>query len=109
MRWTYALERWRHVRVILPMPAASKDKLWYSIEQGSVHLLVMSTEHPWSEKSEQVCINQQLHGAPCPISEFLQFYVAAVSIISYINLQNYTHILHADVVNILLISTIGWK
>ncbi|KAM0858001.1 hypothetical protein ACQ4PT_048104 [Festuca glaucescens] len=30
-----------------PMPAAGKDKPWYSIEQGSVHFLVMSTEHPW--------------------------------------------------------------
>ncbi|KAI4995716.1 hypothetical protein ZWY2020_037764 [Hordeum vulgare] len=38
-----------------PMPAAGKDKPWYSIEQGSVHFIVMSTEHPWSEKSEQVC------------------------------------------------------
>ncbi|XP_051226314.1 probable inactive purple acid phosphatase 27 [Lolium perenne] len=36
-----------------PMPAAGKDKPWYSIEQGSVHFLVMSTEHSWSEKSEQ--------------------------------------------------------
>ncbi|KAL6853503.1 hypothetical protein ACP4OV_019532 [Aristida adscensionis] len=36
-----------------PMPAASKDKPWYSIEQGSVHFIVMSTEHEWSEKSEQ--------------------------------------------------------
>ncbi|KAM3333122.1 hypothetical protein ACQJBY_028310 [Aegilops geniculata] len=36
-----------------PMPAAGKDKPWYSIEQGSVHFIVMSTEHPWSEKSEQ--------------------------------------------------------
>jgi hypothetical protein len=43
-----------------PMPAAGKDKPWYSIEQGSVHFLVMSTEHPWSDKSEQVCVNQQL-------------------------------------------------
>ncbi|KAL5219707.1 hypothetical protein ABZP36_024420 [Zizania latifolia] len=34
------------------MPA-SKDKPWYSIEQGSVHFIVMSTEHEWSEKSEQ--------------------------------------------------------
>jgi hypothetical protein len=38
-----------------PMPAASKDKPWYSIEQGSVHFVVISTEHEWSEKSEQVC------------------------------------------------------
>jgi len=37
-----------------PMPAVSKDKPWYSIEQGSVHFMVMSTEHEWSEKSEQV-------------------------------------------------------
>ena len=37
-----------------PMPAVSKDKPWYSIEQGTVHFIVMSTEHEWSEKSEQV-------------------------------------------------------
>ena len=37
-----------------PMPAAGKDKPWYSIEQGSVHFIVMSTEHSWSHKSEQV-------------------------------------------------------
>ncbi|GJM92846.1 hypothetical protein PR202_ga09350 [Eleusine coracana subsp. coracana] len=36
-----------------PMPIVSKDKPWYSIEQGSVHFVVMSTEHKWSEKSEQ--------------------------------------------------------
>ncbi|XP_062223822.1 probable inactive purple acid phosphatase 27 [Phragmites australis] len=36
-----------------PMPAVSKDKPWYSIEQGSVHFIVMSTEHEWSEKSQQ--------------------------------------------------------
>ncbi|XP_066309836.1 probable inactive purple acid phosphatase 27 [Miscanthus floridulus] len=36
-----------------PMPAVSKDKPWYSIEQGAVHFIVMSTEHEWSEKSEQ--------------------------------------------------------
>lgn len=37
-----------------PMPVVSKDKPWYSIEQGTVHFIVMSTEHEWSEKSEQV-------------------------------------------------------
>jgi hypothetical protein len=42
-----------------PMPAAGKDKPWYSIEQGSVHFIVMSTEHSWSEKSEQVCSSYQ--------------------------------------------------
>ncbi|WVZ68519.1 hypothetical protein U9M48_017451 [Paspalum notatum var. saurae] len=36
-----------------PMPIVAKDKPWYSIEQGSVHFIVMSTEHEWSEKSEQ--------------------------------------------------------
>ncbi|EES01609.1 probable inactive purple acid phosphatase 27 [Sorghum bicolor] len=35
------------------MPAVSKDKPWYSIEQGSIHFVVMSTEHKWSEMSEQ--------------------------------------------------------
>lgn len=42
------------------MPAVSKDKPWYSIEQGSVHFVVMSTEHKWSEKSEQVCNQLEL-------------------------------------------------
>ncbi|KAI4323479.1 hypothetical protein L6164_023078 [Bauhinia variegata] len=36
-----------------PMPTAGKDKPWYSIEQGSVHFTVISTEHDWSENSEQ--------------------------------------------------------
>jgi hypothetical protein len=36
-----------------PMPASGRDKPWYSIEQGSVHFVVMSTEHEWSEKSDQ--------------------------------------------------------
>ncbi|XP_062208628.1 nucleotide pyrophosphatase/phosphodiesterase-like [Phragmites australis] len=36
-----------------PMPTVSKDKPWYAIEQGSAHFVVMSTEHEWSEKSEQ--------------------------------------------------------
>ncbi|KAJ0980902.1 hypothetical protein J5N97_009157 [Dioscorea zingiberensis] len=35
------------------MPTASKDKPWYSIEQASVHFTVMSTEHDWTENSEQ--------------------------------------------------------
>ncbi|XP_014522753.1 probable inactive purple acid phosphatase 27 [Vigna radiata var. radiata] len=36
-----------------PMPTSAKDKPWYSIEQGSVHFTVISTEHDWSENSEQ--------------------------------------------------------
>lgn len=36
-----------------PMPTSEKDKPWYSIEQGSAHFTVISTEHDWSESSEQ--------------------------------------------------------
>ncbi|KAJ9558211.1 hypothetical protein OSB04_012825 [Centaurea solstitialis] len=36
-----------------PMPTPAKDKPWYSIEQGSVHFVVISTEHDWSQDSEQ--------------------------------------------------------
>lgn len=36
-----------------PMPTSAKDKPWYSIEQGSVHFTVISTEHDWLENSEQ--------------------------------------------------------
>uniref|UniRef100_A0A2N9EWH6 Purple acid phosphatase n=2 Tax=Fagus sylvatica TaxID=28930 RepID=A0A2N9EWH6_FAGSY len=36
-----------------PMPTPAKDKPWYSIEQASVHFIVISTEHDWSENSEQ--------------------------------------------------------
>ncbi|XP_010273364.1 PREDICTED: probable inactive purple acid phosphatase 27 [Nelumbo nucifera] len=36
-----------------PMPTVGKDKPWYSIEQGSVHFTVISTEHDWSVNSEQ--------------------------------------------------------
>ncbi|KAK7263945.1 hypothetical protein RJT34_31544 [Clitoria ternatea] len=36
-----------------PMPTEAKDKPWYSIEQASVHFTVISTEHDWSENSEQ--------------------------------------------------------
>ncbi|KAI3697484.1 hypothetical protein L6452_30547 [Arctium lappa] len=36
-----------------PMPTPAKDKPWYSIEQGSVHFVVISTEHEWSRNSEQ--------------------------------------------------------
>lgn len=39
-----------------PMPAPAKDKPWYSIEQGSVHFTVISTEHNWSQSSEQVYV-----------------------------------------------------
>ncbi|XP_028760592.1 probable inactive purple acid phosphatase 27, partial [Neltuma alba] len=35
------------------MPISAKDKPWYSIEQASVHFTVISTEHDWSENSEQ--------------------------------------------------------
>nr|QEZ88176.1 purple acid phosphatase 27 [Populus tomentosa] len=36
-----------------PMPTSAKDKPWYSIEQGPVHFTVISTEHDWTENSEQ--------------------------------------------------------
>ncbi|XP_026659661.2 probable inactive purple acid phosphatase 27 isoform X2 [Phoenix dactylifera] len=36
-----------------PMPTHAKDKPWYSIEQASVHFTVISTEHDWTENSEQ--------------------------------------------------------
>ncbi|KAG6630331.1 hypothetical protein CIPAW_13G010400 [Carya illinoinensis] len=36
-----------------PMPIQAKDKPWYSIEQASVHFTIISTEHDWSENSEQ--------------------------------------------------------
>ncbi|KMS99148.1 hypothetical protein BVRB_2g047460 [Beta vulgaris subsp. vulgaris] len=35
------------------MPTSSKDKPWYSIEQGPVHFTVISTEHDWKLGSEQ--------------------------------------------------------
>ncbi|WKA02221.1 hypothetical protein VitviT2T_020435 [Vitis vinifera] len=40
--WTY-----------FPMPTMEKQKPWYSIEQGSVHFTIISTEHDCSEDSEQ--------------------------------------------------------
>lgn len=43
-----------------PMPTPAKDKPWYSIEQGSVHITVISTEHEWSQNSEQVKIKQSI-------------------------------------------------
>ncbi|GAB2298933.1 hypothetical protein Dimus_033009 [Dionaea muscipula] len=36
-----------------PMPTLAKDKPWYSIEQGSIHFTIMSTEHDWTPNSEQ--------------------------------------------------------
>lgn len=36
-----------------PMPTQAKDKPWYSIEQAGVHFTVISTEHDWTENSEQ--------------------------------------------------------
>ncbi|KAE8686655.1 Detected protein of confused Function [Hibiscus syriacus] len=36
-----------------PMPTAEKDKPWYAIEQGPVHFTVISTEHDWTQNSEQ--------------------------------------------------------
>ncbi|RZC75902.1 hypothetical protein C5167_000160 [Papaver somniferum] len=36
-----------------PMPTSAKDKPWYSINQASIHFTVISTEHPWTENSEQ--------------------------------------------------------
>lgn len=43
-----------------PMPTPAKDKPWYSIEQGSVHITVISTEHEWSQNSEQVKIKHSI-------------------------------------------------
>ncbi|KAG0470185.1 hypothetical protein HPP92_016885 [Vanilla planifolia] len=36
-----------------PMPTMGKDKPWYSIEQATVHFTVISTEHDWTDNSEQ--------------------------------------------------------
>lgn len=36
-----------------PMPTSAKDKPWYSIEQASVHFIVISTKHSWFPNSEQ--------------------------------------------------------
>ncbi|ERN05081.1 probable inactive purple acid phosphatase 27 isoform X1 [Amborella trichopoda] len=36
-----------------PMPSSSKDKPWYSIDMGSIHFTVISTEHDWTQESEQ--------------------------------------------------------
>ncbi|KAJ4979818.1 hypothetical protein NE237_010598 [Protea cynaroides] len=36
-----------------PMPTVDKDKPWYSMEQGPVHFIVISTEHDWTPDSEQ--------------------------------------------------------
>ncbi|CAI0560320.1 unnamed protein product [Linum tenue] len=36
------------------MPTSAKDKPWYSIEQGTVHFTLISTEHPWSDGSQQL-------------------------------------------------------
>jgi hypothetical protein len=44
-----------------PMPTSAKDKPWYSIEQGPVHFTVISTEHDWTENSEQVKPELTLH------------------------------------------------
>ena len=44
-----------------PMPTAAKDKPWYSIEQASVHFTIISTEHDWSENSEQVRWNKYFY------------------------------------------------
>ncbi|KAK7857524.1 putative inactive purple acid phosphatase 24 [Quercus suber] len=41
-----------------PMPTPAKDKPWYSIDQGSIHFTVISTEHNWSPNSEQVPANK---------------------------------------------------
>ncbi|XP_038688892.1 probable inactive purple acid phosphatase 27 [Tripterygium wilfordii] len=35
------------------MPIVEKDKPWYSIEQGGVHFIVISTEHDFRENTEQ--------------------------------------------------------
>lgn len=35
------------------MPAQGKDRPWYSFEMGPVHFTVMSTEHNWTNESEQ--------------------------------------------------------
>lgn len=40
-----------------PMPTSGKDKPWYSIELGTVHFTVISTEHDWTKDSDQVYIS----------------------------------------------------
>lgn len=59
--WTY-----------FPMPTVEKEKPWYSIEQGSVHFTVISTEHDWDENSEQariiIFIVSYFHDHACILS-----------------------------------------
>lgn len=50
-----------------PMPTAEKDKPWYSIEQASVHFTVISTEHDWTQNSEQVSIMKEIYHFFCII------------------------------------------
>jgi hypothetical protein len=40
------------------MPTPARDKPWYSIEQASARFIVISTEHGWSQNSEQVRIKR---------------------------------------------------
>ena len=56
------------------MPTSGKDKPWYSIEQASVHFTIISTEHDWSENSEQVRWNKLFYYYPsCLIGIYLMF------------------------------------
>ena len=36
------------------MPTVATDKPWYSYAAGPIHFTVMSTEHDWTQGSEQV-------------------------------------------------------
>ncbi|KAL3701603.1 hypothetical protein R1sor_019625 [Riccia sorocarpa] len=36
-----------------PMPSQGQDKPWYSLESGPIHFTIASSEHDWTEGSEQ--------------------------------------------------------
>jgi hypothetical protein len=40
-----------------PMPTLGVDKPWYSYASGPIHFTVMSTEHNWTQGSEQVIVH----------------------------------------------------
>ena len=67
--WTY-----------FPMPTVEKKKPWYSIEQGSVHFTIISTEHAWAENSEQVK-NDTCSNSTYPPSSNIQFFSFSLSVI----------------------------
>jgi hypothetical protein len=59
-------------RFSMPQPSPNPDDYWYSLNHGPIHWVVLSTEHPWWEGTEQYAwMEQDLQSVDRSVTPFL--------------------------------------